>query len=632
MRLVVGALIWMLALPPLWVGLALGDEGAPVSIGHIPTPRGNSVKAWNSTYLAVALFEQLSTEVEVDVIERGGAGAVHKLVVPDSYIVYSLVFDKTNQDVLWIATSQKGALFKANVLSGAITKVAEFGDTKYIFAAAQHPNGDIYLGTFPDAKVYRISAVDGSYKTEEISSISGLVAARTNVTDVFIPDNGLVFFHIGSPGTLIGYDPVTGKSATILDTSEPFLYPVRDVIKPISEIRSADDFRLYKPGGMEGMKSAPSWAARLFWPDVYRVKDDGFDLVVSHDGRETRISEMPRHEGMPITAFRKVSDDLAVGGTYWNQWFFKVDLRTLEIKPLGQIGRTGEFFAACGFDGKVIIPHYLGLLLEWDPNRPLQRPKEITGVRQADTITYARGDNPRELVARSDGHVGVDCLDAGNGKVIYTTAPTYGQETGRLWLVDVRPDEQGETKVERVHAPPQTIGRLALSHGRLFGGTIEARGLGLRPLATQPPLRVVELDPKTFDEMRSVELPVDKFRNTTGLIPIADHHLLIGIEGGGLYLVDTSAESLQARRIGPACAGVSALASLSSDTAVALCASHVFVVDGRSGDISEAAAFNKETTFMVACPNDDVIVTSKSELIRIPAAAIHKAQQQIAHN
>jgi hypothetical protein len=618
----------LFALPRIFGDIASGAEG-PASIGHIATPRGYSTSAWNKTYLAIALFEQLSTDVEVDVIERS-TGKTSKLILPNSYIVYSMLFDRADPDILWIATSQRAALFKVRVSSGAIEPVAQFGDKKFIFAAGQHPSGDIYLGTYPDAKIYRVSGQNSPYKTTEISSLSKLVGARTYVKDVFTPETGFVFFHVGSPGALIAFDPTTGKSAEVLDTSDPFLFPARDVIAPISRIRSVEDFKPLPPGGIAEAGGSPTWAEYLFWRAVYSMKSIGFDLVVSHDGRETHLSELPRHGGMPITAFNKVSDDLAVGATYWNQWFFKLDLRSGQATTLGTIGRTGEFFTACGFEGRVIIPHYLGLLLSWEPDRPLKPPRKLPAGSSGEAISYNPGDNPRELLVRPDGHVGLDCLDAGGGRLVYSAAPTYSQETGQLWVVDMHAGGKDAAKVEVKRDPPQTINRLALADGKLYGGTGEFRGLGLRPLAKLPPMKLVELDPTSLNEIRSVELPVDQYRNTTGLVTLAHHRILVGTEGGGLYLVDTSADPMKARRIGPSCPGVSSLASLSSDTAVALCAGHVFVVDGRSTSLVEAATLPGTASFMAVGPNGDVIVTSENELIRIPSADIQNAAASAA--
>jgi len=629
MRRASSLLFWMFAtfslvFPPIFADVASGAQG-PASIGHIATPRGYSVSAWNKTYLAIALFEQLSTDVEVDVIDRS-TGKFDKVILPNSYIVYSMFFDRADPDVLWVATSERAALFKVKVSAGAIEPVAQFGDTKFIFGAGQHRSGDIYLGTYPDAKIYRVSGLNLPYSVTEISSLSELVGARTNVNGVFTPDSGFVFFHVGSPAILIAFDPVTGKSAKILDTNDPFLFPARDVIAPISRIRSVQDFGPLPPGRSRWPGHPPPWAEQLFERRVFSMTYASFDLVVTHDGRETHLSGIPRHGGMPITAFKKVADDLAVGATYWNQWFFKLDLRSGKATTFGPIGRTGEFFTACGFEGKVIIPHYLGLLLSWDPDRPQQAPNRLPSNSPADAISYNPGDNPRELLARPDGHLGLDCLDAGGGKLIYSTLPNYGQETGRLWLVDVYAGGKDAAKIEVKRSASQTISRLALADGKLYGGTSEFRGLGLRKLAQLPPMRLVEFDPTSLSEIQSVELPVETHRNTTGLVALARHQILVGTEGGGLYLVDTSADPMEARHIGPDCSGVSSLASLTSDAAVAVCGGHVFVIDVRSTGVAEAATLPGTASFMAICPDGDVIVASQSELIRISSTDIRNAR------
>lgn len=610
---------------PELAGATTAAVEEPVRVAKVESPISESASAWTRDWLAIALFEQLSTSVEIVIIDRA-SGATKSITVPESYVVYSMFFDRTERDVLWVATSQKAALWRIRVDQGKVERVAEFGAEKFVFASEQHPSGDVYVGIYPDAQIFRVSMERGAYIQRVVTIDPGAIGARTNVKDIFIPDTGLVFFHVGSPGGLIGYDPGSGTSAEVLRSTEPFLFPIRDVPAVVEKISSSAEFVMHPLRDAQApADQLPPWAGKLLPRTVYKIRENGFELVVAHDGKETRLSARPRQGGMPIVAFARIDDRTAIGSTYWNRWFFRFDLTTGKAEPLGPIGRTGEFFAACPYGDGAAIPHYLGLLLVWNPAAPMVPPRSVFNPSDPREIARGKEDNPREILVLPDGHLGLSCVELGPGRLVYAMLPNYSQSTGLLVLADpTKPGEQSAILAKV--APPQTIGRLTVQQGRLYGGTSEFRGLGLKQSSAPSRPRVVELDPATLHEVRAIELPVDRARNTTGLLTLDDRRLLIGIEGGGLFVIDTQGEQMSARKVGHECVGAGSLVAVREAIAAALCGNRLYAVSADAEALALAVETPPTASFIAAGPDGSVFVTARSEILQVPAAVIAQAE------
>src|SRR5262245_61876789 len=86
------------------IGPSFAEAPPYAAVGRIETPSSESTAAWNDKYLAIAIFEQISPDVEINIIERV-SGAISKIVLPKSYIVYSMFFDKDDPQILWVTTS-----------------------------------------------------------------------------------------------------------------------------------------------------------------------------------------------------------------------------------------------------------------------------------------------------------------------------------------------------------------------------------------------------------------------------------------------------------------------------------------------------------------------------------------------
>ena len=585
---------------------------APQRVASIRTPASVSTSAWTDDRLAFAVFEQLSDDVAIDIVDRS-TGDVRRVVLPDSYIVYAMRFDRSDPSVLWVSTSQRGQLFRVDTRTLRARHVQSFGDERFIFGMAQSASGAIYVGTYPDAVVHRVDSPSDSPRITEVSLDESIVGARTNVKDIVANGTGQVFFHLGSPGRLIGYDEATGRTSPILDTDEPFLFPARDFPRAIEAISTAADLgpRELNPVQVDAVVDLPWWAETFLPERVFTTRADGTDFVVTHDDRTTHLSMEPRNGGMPIVAFDKVGRDRAIGGTYWNRWFFEFDLETSIGVARGVTGRTGEFFTACGDGDRAYIPHYLGVLLQYDPQAPFAE-RDDSSEPAAGTIA----GNPSELLEIADGHIGLTCLVLGRD-VYYAMLPNYGQRVGLV--AHVRDDA-----IENVVTPRQTFGRLALVDGSLFAASSDFIGLGLdRPAETEP-MRVVQLDPDTLQEVRSAVVPLGESKYASALVDAGDGLLVLGAEGG-LFVVDTRTTDLTVRAVGGECRGVSAAQLLRPGIVVLICADQLFSLSSATLEVRKIVDLPVGSAFLAIGPDGSAFTTAGSDIYRTGADAIERA-------
>lgn len=449
--------------------------------------------------------------------------------------------------------------------------------------------------------------------------------------DIVANSTGQIFFHLGSPGRLIGYDEATGRSSSIIDTTDSFLFPVRDFPPAVEPVVDASGLmpRPLVARAPDDNRPLPDWALRFLPKQQFEITETGMEIHVAHNERTTTLSALPREGGMPIVAISPVGNDLLLGSTYWNRWAFEFDMRTERTRSLGVIGRTGEFFTACGNGRTAFVPHYLGLLLSYDPTKPLDAPELIPPGVDPTTVSLDPNDNPKEVLALPSGHLGLSCT-VSNDALYYAMLPNYSQQAGLLVRVQ-------NGAITNLVTPSQTIGRLAFVRGqgassrpRLYALTADFVGLGLTRGPESAPMRLIELDPATLAEARSVTLPVQRYRNAVGLVDVGNGKLVAGAEGGGLFLIDTNGPEITQRRVGKTCVGASSLALWRPGFVVAVCSDQLFVLSIASEGLTKVTDLPPASAFIAAGTNGNVYSSARSEIFRTPAAAIEPAARTAA--
>jgi hypothetical protein len=523
---------------------------------------------------------------------------------------------------LWAATSRRAQLFRIDTRNLTFELIESFGDDKFVFALGQSNSGKVYVGTFPDAKIRQITYRPGRSAVKDLNISVDQIGGRTNVKDIVANETGQVFFHLGSPGRLIGYDEATGRSSPIIDTTDSFLFPLRDFPPAVEAISSAEDLKPREKVARADTdnRPLPPWALTFAPRLQFQQEEVGYEMTVTHDGRITKIPLRARQGGMPIVAFQRVGPNLAIGSTYWNRWFFDFDLVSGTGVAKDTIGRTGEFFTACGDGEHVFIPHYLGLLLEYNPSRPLNAATVIPPGGDPRIVSTDPADNPREVLALPEGHLGLGCTVAGN-TLFYAMLPNYSQRSGLL-------ARMVNDKLETLVSPSQTFGRLLYSRGKLYAASSDFVGLGLQRGPTPIPMRVVELDPITLAEKRAVTIPLERYRNSTGLVDTGDGRLVLGTEGGGIYVIDPTGPEMTARRSGKSCVGTSSIAALQNGASLMICSDQLLVYSVRSGGLAKVADLPPGSSFLVAGPAGDAFTTAQSDIWRTPASLVAAAASQ----
>lgn len=597
-----------------------------VRIGQVDTPASMSAQAWNNATIAIAIFEQLGKQTEIYLIDRA-SGGVRSVTLPDSYIVYSMEFDHAHPEVLWVATSRTAQIFRLDTQKLTFERVVKLKADNFVFGLGLGSSGTVYFGTYPDGRLYAVVSNDGAWKLREISVDSDLTGGRTNVQTVIANSTGQVFFQIGSPGRLIGYDEKSGKLAAVLDTPDPFFFPVRDFPRVLKQVRGPADLHPYPLTPAQSSEDLPDGLRKLLPRTAFDVSEGKFRMTIEHDGMKTTLDTTPKQGGMPVVAFKKVGKNLAVGATYWNRWAFKFDMASEKIESLDVIGRTGEFFTACGDGQEVFIPHYLGTLLEYNPSAPLDRANVVPAGSDPQAISTDPKDNPREVLVIPDGHLGLSCVVDKNS-LVYAMLPNYGQTAGLVArLVG--------GKLQTVVKPRQTYGQLVTlastgQPSRLFAATSDFIGLGLKRSGEPAPMRVVELDPENLQELRSTEVPLERYRNSVGLINIGDNRLLLGTEGGGLFEVDVSEPEMTITHVGEACIGASSLTEWRDQFVAVICSDRLFIYSPESRGLSLATVLPSPSNFVTVGDSGNVYITSQSAIYRVSESTVAAAASRAA--
>jgi hypothetical protein len=72
------------------------EPNTPTKVASIRTPTSGSTQTWTSTQIAIGVFEQISNEVIIHLINRQ-TGGVRQVILPNSYIVYSIKLTEMTQ-------------------------------------------------------------------------------------------------------------------------------------------------------------------------------------------------------------------------------------------------------------------------------------------------------------------------------------------------------------------------------------------------------------------------------------------------------------------------------------------------------------------------------------------------------
>ena len=423
-------------------------------VGSAPNPATVMETAESETAIVVSLFEPTANAVRVfDVDKKTGEQRVYEA---KAYISYGLIADRRDPEIFYMITGQLAHVWRLDRRRRVLELWHTFENEMHTFSVAQDYDGSLLVGTYPTAALYRVRCDEVEPRCERIPLERELIGPRRYLHYIVVGDTETCL-SFGSPSLVLARDR-EGKTRVVSEADEPFA----------------------AQGTVQALAGKPAQQAS------YSIESKGFVARLRFGSKDVDLSLAPISDGSHLSSFVAVRGDLAIGNTYWNHWFFTLDLKRRILRMHGPTGECGEFFAAGPFESGVLIPHYQGTLLYYDPAKPFE---------------YRAGakTNPQIIAQVSHAHFGTTSVSDGRGTAFYATAPNYHRKFGMLMRY------RRDSGAEVLPVEDTTIHRLAFVGRRLFGGTSNSRGLGTSSAEAQV-ARVVEIDPEQGHIIKSSRL------------------------------------------------------------------------------------------------------------------------------
>jgi len=322
-------------------------------------------------------------------------------------------------------------------------------------------------------------------------------------------DAGWLYFGIGSTaGQIIAFDPATANGLPIVPEEERTKgtgYVYRNVNgKVYGHVRGGDNwYEFHKGQGKKIGKHANIEPQPIITSSqglFHRDFPDGKKLVTCDTVTRTLVTKDPKTNetktfkfeyeslGAHLMGLAAAPNGTICGGTAFPMRFFSYNPKTdewINRESYGQwntVVRQGDRFFVGGYGG--------GFLLEWDPSRPWV--KTVKGKKESNPLFHTQCTppihRPHELLAHPDGNT-----------IVLAGTPGYGYTGGGLLFWDRAAGTR--TLVEHTEILPEhsTMSLVALSEGKLLGGTTTGAGTGGEKKAKQAELYIIDMATKNID-------------------------------------------------------------------------------------------------------------------------------------
>lgn len=413
---------------------------------------------------------------------------------------------------------------------------SEFG----AWALALGPDGRVYVGTLPEAHLFRLD-----WARHELVDLGRPSAGEQYIWQLTVGTDRKVYGCTFPSARLVRYDPATGGSEDLgrMHPSEQYARTVaaddagfvycgigmarvavvayeiatgrhRDILPPelaqqgVAMVHRGDDGRVYAIVGGQALRLS-GFAAEPVSPSQARpapVPTLADGRQVSYDGRRQLTLSDPRtgvtqvrrtdYAGKSQAICRLVgaSDGELYGSTFMPVHFFRVDLAANQAAELAQLGH-GSLTSLLAWNGQVLGGTHAGLapLLVYQPNRDFGPAADPSG-------------NPWLVKApgASDGWWPLAMIAGPQQKVYVGAIAGYGLLGGPLAVWD---PATGEVEAHHHLVEDQSVISLALlPDGTLVGGTTVDGGPGSH--STQVEARLFVWDPAARAKLyETVPLP-----------------------------------------------------------------------------------------------------------------------------
>ena len=438
------------------------------------------------------------------------------------------------------------------------------------------PDGNVYLGTLPDAHFLKVDI-----QAKKLIDLGRPSSTEQYIWDVNFGPDGKLYGATYPQAKLVRYDPKTGRQEDLgrMDPVEQYAHYVAgsdDGFMYIGIGTSKANIAAYQISTGEHREILPAEFQVVGQANVYRGQDGNVYGTVAghqfrlknwtatliadkeasaavphnrlHDGRTveiqdrnlrlldsktTAVTDRPfAYEGNYLPLFRIAfgPDGELYGSSVLPIHFVKLDRTARALSELGGLG-GGEIYSFLSHGKQLLMAAYAGLapLMAFDPSRPFC--KETEGKNPA-LVNFKGSDSSWRPEAMIDGP----------GNLVYLGAVAgYGKLGGPLTVWN--PETGG---VEQYHhlVPDQSVISLAMWKDRIVGGTTVAGGGGSHP--TQKEAKLFVWNPQTREKEFEFT-PVAGAGSIDDLIT-APNGLVYGVAHGMLFVFDPESRTIKDRK------------------------------------------------------------------------------------
>jgi len=495
-----------------------------------PGPAPGTERLYQSYIYAGSTLEIVAVDPET------GGHAVYQSPVPSEYGAWALAAGPDGN--IYVGTLPQAHLLKLEPATGRFTDLGRPSQTEqYIWQLALGPDRKLYGCTYPSAKLVRFDPATG--RSEDLGRMD---PQEKYARFVAASDDGFVYVGIGSSQAQIAaYEIASGKHKDVL--------PEKYQAAGFAELHRGDDGRVY--ARVEGHNfRLEKWEAVSIQPSEVRTEQEkklatgrvitqvGESRLRLLDPKTKREIERPfDYKGKELNIFRLGigPDGMLYGSSLMPAHFFRVDPKEGKIEELGSLGE-GEIYSFLSHGKYLLGAAYGGKapLMKYDPQKPFS---PGAGPTANPILVNFEGQNtswrPMAMIAGPDG------------KIYIGAVAGYGLLGGPL---SVWNPATNEVKSYPHVVKDQSVVSLTVAEGLIVGGTTIHGGGGSNP--TQREAKLFLWDPQQSAKVFEM-VPVASAPEITDLIT-APNGLVYGIAGGErLFVFDLRTRKVKASALLP---------------------------------------------------------------------------------
>lgn len=428
---------------------------------------------------------------------------------------------------IYLGTAPDAHFMRFQVGAGQIADLGRASPSEqWLWSLTVGTDNRVYGGTYPGGKLVRLDPL-----TSAIDDIGAIDPGQQYLRYVSASRDGIVYMGLGdAPGDIASYDITSGDIHKLLPAASQqigfaFVY------------QSTDGFS-YGTLSPNAFRLSPSSATQVPWdqrgpPESATTLSDGRILSLDEqDGRLILTESSPgggspvaiplAYSGEPAPLFRigMGSDGLVYGSASMPSDLVQIDPANGLQRHLGTLG-PGEAYSILAYGSQVLFGTYAddpSALALYNPDQPFGSSLESPNPFFISIPNNNDSWRPLALTAASDGTVYVG------------TEAGYGETTGPL--IAWNASWGGASQYDVV--PNQSVVSLAISGNLLIGGTCTQTGLGTESSTQAAELFVWD---RLSNQTTNAVVPVPDASDINDLVAERDGHVL-GIAGNTIFEVD----------------------------------------------------------------------------------------------